>query len=275
MEDNKFRLFFERSPDPTFLMEGDTFIDCNEAALKCMRCPGKHGIIGLRPSAISTPRQPDGKPSREKARELIDRVLRDGVVRFDWKHRTFDGEDLWVDVCLSVVPVEGKDIIYTVWRDITGRKQAEEQEKAELEVKSIRLEEMNAALKVLINEREKDRTQLEEKIVTNINTLVVPYVEKLKKCGLAARPMAYTRIIEENLKDVVSPFLQELGLKCAYLTPTEKRVANLIRSGMTTKQIAEALHMETGAVNFHRTNIRKKLGINNVKINLMSYLSSL
>ncbi|MDD3846923.1 MAG: LuxR C-terminal-related transcriptional regulator [Syntrophorhabdaceae bacterium] len=271
----KFKLLFEKAPDPALVMEGDIFVECNEAAVRCMRCPGKKSLIGLHPSAISMRNQPDGRSSSQKARELMDKALRDGVVRFDWKHRTFDGDDLWVDVSLVAIPMEGKSILYTVWRDITRRKKAQELEKAELGVKSAHLEEMNAALKVLINERKRDSAELEEKIVTNINRLVVPYIEKLKKCSLPPYSMTYVDIIEDNLRDLVSPFLQKLGLKCAFLTPTEMRIADLIRSGRSTKQIAEVLNMEPGAVNFHRTNIRKKLGINKVKINLMSYLSSL
>lgn len=271
----KFKLLFEKAPDPAIVMKGDIFVECNEAAVQCMRCPGKDSLIGLRPSAISTRSQPDGRSSSEKAGELIGKALRDGAVRFDWRLCAFDGDDLWVDVSLAAIPMEGENMLYAVCKDITRRKKAQELEKAELKVKSAHLEEMNAALKVLINEREKDRTELEEKIVTNINRLVVPYIEKLKKCSLPPYSMTYVDIIEGNLRDLVSPFLQKLGLKCAFLTPTEMRIADLIRSGRSTKQIAEALNMEPGAVNFHRANIRKKLGINNVKINLMSYLSSL
>lgn len=272
---DKFKLLFEKAPDPALVMEDGTFVECNEAAVQCMRCPGKESLIGLRPSAISTRSQPDGRPSSEKARELIEKAHRDGAVRFDWKHRTFDGDDLWVDVSLAAITMGGKSMLYSVWRDITRRERTRELKRAELKVKSAHLEEMNAALKVLINEREKDRAELEERIVTNINRLVVPYIEKLKKCSLPPHSMRYVDIIEENLRDVVSPFLQRLGLKCAFLTPTEMRIADLIRGGRSTKQIAQALNMEAGAVNFHRANIRKKLGINKVKINLTSYLSSL
>ena len=161
--------------------------------------------------------------------------------------------------------------------DITEQKKAEEalrRSEGELEMKSANLEEMNAALKVLLNEREKDRVELEEKIVTNINKLVFPYIERLKKSRLDPQYMTHIDIIATNLNDIVSPFLQKLGLRSVHLTPTEMRIANLIKNGKTTKEIGEALQMTTGAINFHRNNIRKKLGLNNEKINLMSYLLS-
>ncbi|MDD3846861.1 MAG: PAS domain S-box protein [Syntrophorhabdaceae bacterium] len=407
--EERFKLLFEKSTDPAFLLEDDRFIDCNEAALKLMYCSAKEQLTGLHPFSISPERQPDGSMSTEKSRELIDAAVHDGPVRFEWKHRTFGGVDLWVDVSLTAIPLHGKQIIHTIWRDITEKKEMEEKLKtetqrfltlvenapfgtvlvdkkgnytymntkfkelfgydfqevpdenvwfakaypdpeyrshviatwqngvdrfmqdpslkegerwtftvtcrdnqqkvvhvipvqlptgeylktyediteqkraedalksreAELAVKSINLEQMNAALKVLLNEREKDRIELEEKIVTNVNKLVCPYIDKLKECRLDPRYMTYVDIIQTNLNDIVSPFLQKLGLKCANLTPTEIRIADLVRSGKTTKEIGEALQMTSGTVSFYRNNIRKKLGLNNEKTNLASYLLSL
>jgi PAS domain S-box-containing protein len=130
--EEKFRLLFEESVDPILLLDGDTFMECNEAAVRLMGCSGKAQLIGLRPVDLSPERQPDGSLSSEKARELIDAALRKGVNRFEWVHRTFDGEDRWVDVSLTTIPLCGKRIMHTVWRDIniTERKCAEEALKA-------------------------------------------------------------------------------------------------------------------------------------------------
>ena len=116
--EEKFRLLFQKSVDPILLLDGDIFIECNEAAVRLMGCSGKAQLIGLHPLDFSPERQPDGRLSSEKAQELIDAALRKGVIRFEWVHRTFNGEDLWVDVSLTTIPVPGKRIMYTVWRDI-------------------------------------------------------------------------------------------------------------------------------------------------------------
>jgi DNA-binding CsgD family transcriptional regulator len=58
-------------------------------------------------------------------------------------------------------------------------------------------------------------------------------------------------------------------------TPTEIQIANLLRQGKTSKEIAEFINSSPKAVAFHRENIRKKLGLKNKKINLKSYLLSL
>ncbi|MBF0234617.1 MAG: helix-turn-helix transcriptional regulator, partial [Desulfamplus sp.] len=52
-------------------------------------------------------------------------------------------------------------------------------------------------------------------------------------------------------------------------------VANLIREGKTTKEIAVLLGSTQRAIDFHRQNLRKKLGLNNRKANLASHLLSL
>ena len=59
------------------------------------------------------------------------------------------------------------------------------------------------------------------------------------------------------------------------LTPTEIDVANLIRHGKTTKQIVALLNLSSRTIETHRKNIRKKLGLDNKKVNLSSYLKSM
>jgi DNA-binding CsgD family transcriptional regulator len=108
-----------------------------------------------------------------------------------------------------------------------------------------------------------------------VNKLVLPYVDELKQAGLDAAQAACVDILESNLKHLISPFLERLGMRCANLTLREMRIADLIKSGKTTKEICHVLQMSAAAVNFHWNNIRKKLGLSNHKVNLAAYLSSL
>lgn len=163
-------------------------------------------------------------------------------------------------------------------RDITERKKTEEvlkEKERELEIKALNLEEANVALKVLLKRREEDKTELEEKILLNIKELVIPYLEKLKKNGLDEKQEAYVSILESNLNDIISPFSHRLSSKFLNFTPTEIRIANLLRQGKMSKEIAELINSSPKAVAFHRENIRRKLGLRNKKINLKSYLLSL
>jgi DNA-binding NarL/FixJ family response regulator len=162
--------------------------------------------------------------------------------------------------------------------DITQRKLAEEALKArekELEVKTTNLEEANTALKVLLDKRDEDRKELEEKVRSNMKWMVLPYLEKMKKSRLSETQEAYASILESLLNDVVSPFTHKLSTQHWNLTPTEIQVAHHIKDGKTTKEIAELLNSSMRAIEFHRENLRKKLGLRNKKINLRSHLLSL
>jgi len=162
--------------------------------------------------------------------------------------------------------------------NITERKKTEDSLKRreeELQVESNRLEEANTALKVLLKHREDDKKEMEEKFLSNIKELVLPYVGKLKKSRLDSNQMAYMEIIEANMNDVISPFLQRMSLKYSNFTQTEILVANLIKIGKTTKEIAESMNVSKGTTDTHRNNIRSKLGLNRKKVNLRAYLLSI
>jgi DNA-binding NarL/FixJ family response regulator len=163
-------------------------------------------------------------------------------------------------------------------RDITSRKHAEEKLKKredELREKTIRLEEVNNALKTLLKHRDENKKELENKILSNINELVLPYIAKLKETHLDAYQQVYVEIMETNLNDVLSPFLLKITSKYLSFTPKEIQVATLIKEGKPTKEIAKMMKVGKGAVDLHRHHIRNKLGLNNKKVNLRSYLSSL
>jgi DNA-binding NarL/FixJ family response regulator len=162
--------------------------------------------------------------------------------------------------------------------DITDLRRADETLKIrgqELENKTLELEELNAALRVLLKRREEDRNELEEKVLSNVKKLVLPYIEKLKKSSLDPMTRTGVLILESNLRDIIAPFSTKLSSIHMNLTPRELQVANLIKEGNTTKEIAEFLNVSLSAVNICRHRIRHKLGLNNRKINLQTYMSQL
>ena len=160
--------------------------------------------------------------------------------------------------------------------EISVRKRAEKSlEKIRVELETSKLEEANTALKVLLKQRIEDKSELGETILLNVNELILPLFEKLKKSRLDSRQNVYVSIIESNLNEIIAPLVQgltKIGLK---LTPTEIQVTNLVRQGKTTKEIAEFLNLATSTIDFHRNNIREKLGIKNGKTNLRTYLLSI
>lgn len=161
---------------------------------------------------------------------------------------------------------------------VAEHKKAEEalrKREAELRLNSRHLEEVNTALRVLLRQRDEHKVEIEEKVLSNLKELVLPFIKKLKESGLDVKQMGYVNILESNLNDLISPFSQKLSSQYLKLTHTEIQVANLVREGKTTKEIAKLLNVSDNAIVFHRYHIRKKLGLKNQKINLRSYLSSL
>jgi PAS domain-containing protein/DNA-binding CsgD family transcriptional regulator len=162
--------------------------------------------------------------------------------------------------------------------EIVERKEAEKKlrkRERELKMKSSNLQEVNTAMKVLLDQREQDRREVEETVMNNVKELLAPYLERLKKTKLTDVQLAHVRVLETNLDNIISPFLKTLHSRHLNLTPKEIRVASLIKEGRTTKEIAELLGMSVAAVDFHRNNIRKKLGLRNKKANLVSHLASM
>jgi len=144
---------------------------------------------------------------------------------------------------------------------------------AELETNNLALQELNTALKVLLQQRENDRQDLEERFVLNIRNLVLPYVEMLKKGNLDAGQRAYLNIIESHLNEIATPLLK--NIRQFNLTPREMRVASLVKSGRTTKEIARIMGIAAGSIDVHRKNIRKKLGLSSRRANLLTHLEGL
>jgi DNA-binding CsgD family transcriptional regulator len=154
------------------------------------------------------------------------------------------------------------------WLDnLKRQKSSEKALKAREEVlqfKTSNLEEMNTALKVMLNKRDEDRKELEEKVLLNMKWLVLPYLNKMKKSGLNEKQETYRDIVESLLNEITSPFVRKLSSQELNFTPTQIQVANLVKEGKTTKEIAELLNSSTRAVEFHRENVRARLDLKNL-----------
>jgi len=144
----------------------------------------------------------------------------------------------------------------------------------EVESLSKQLEEANSAFQYLLKQKEADKEKLEKDILFNINKLIEPYLHKLKNTNLNKTQLEYFNVIESNLKNIVSPFIRRLSSQYFNLTPMEVQIANLIRHGRTTKDIADIMNLSIKTVATHRNNIRCKLGIKNKKVSLQVFLNS-
>jgi PAS domain S-box-containing protein len=162
-------------------------------------------------------------------------------------------------------------------QEVEDRKRAEAElrkREKELKAQSLHLEEVNTALRVLLKQREDDKKELGDIVTSNVRELIDPYLDRLKKGRLATVQKTLVDILESNLNNIISPFTIQLSARLCNLTPTEIRVANLVKEGKTNKEIAELLLLSKNTILFHRHNIRSKLGLRKTKKNLRSHLLS-
>jgi GAF domain-containing protein/DNA-binding CsgD family transcriptional regulator len=176
------------------------------------------------------------------------------------------------------IAIENARLYEELEQELTERKLTEvalRKRESELTDKSKRLEEVNAALKVLLERIEEDKRDIQNNVLSNIKQLVFPAIERLKRSQLDPDQISFVGILESNLREVVSPFVSKLSSRFFNLTPVEIKVAGLVRDGRTTKEIAALLNLSENTILTHRYHIRTKLGLKNRKANLRSYLRTL
>jgi PAS domain S-box-containing protein len=252
-----------------FDMEG-TILEANPA-MSCLLGFSLKELIGMKLCELEVVETPD-----ETAKH-VQKLIQKGSDRFEVRHRRKDGAIVDLEVSANYVEMGGERLFFSFYHDITERKRAERElaeREAELETKALNLEEVNTTLKVLLKGRDEDRRKVEEKILFNVKEMVGPYLDKLRQSGLDSRQKAYLEILESNLNEITLPFSKKLPSWYLKLSPTETRIADLIRHGKTTKEIAGLLNLSSQTISFHRRNIRKKLGINKLNTSLRAYFLS-
>jgi PAS domain S-box-containing protein len=277
--DARFRTFFEYAPDAIYISDvSGIFIDGNRSAEQ-LTGYSREELIGRNYFDLEL-LSPEQFP---RALELLERNIAGnptGPDEFDLQCR--GGQLKTVEICTYPLYIEGERCVLGVAHDVTGRKRAEtalNKARESLEVKvrerTQDIEEANAALRVLLKGRDEDRGALEESMLQNLHDLVLPCIEKLKTGKLQQRQRGVVEILETNLRDITAPMMRAVTKQHLRFTPAEISVANCIRHGKSTREIAELLQLSIKTVHFHRENIRKKCGIRNKKMNLRTFLASL
>jgi len=272
----------------------DWIWEVDENAFYTYVSPKVYDILGYREEEILGKTPFDLMPSEEANRvfKIFD-MIRATQKPFDCLENTNlhkNGHPVVLETSgIPIFDTDGKFRGYRgVDRDITQRKRAKEElQKAhdeleyrvkertkELEIQRSNLEEANIALQVLLEKRQEDKKELENNVLTNVKEMTAPYFEKLKKMKLNYQQKTILSIIEFNLNEIVSPFTRKISLKYLNLTPSEIHIANLIRQGINSKEIANLMNLSTQTIYNHRKNIRKKLGLEDKKTNLRSHLLS-
>jgi PAS domain S-box-containing protein len=201
----------------------------------------------------------------------VDRLIREGGTFTDeYRLRREDGSYVLVlDRGVVLHDAAGRAVhMIGVIRDVTQQREAERavHESAELlRRQATALEESNTALRVLVDQRTRDRDELARAITGNIEQMVLPMLARLQRTLAGSPEIVYVDATIQTLRDITDPVAQSFDddreAGAAPLTPREREIANLIRIGKTSDEIAAALYISPATVAFHRKNLRKKLGL--------------
>jgi DNA-binding CsgD family transcriptional regulator len=162
--------------------------------------------------------------------------------------------------------------------DISERKRAEseiQRRKYELECQKQSLESANTALRVLLQQQEEIKRDIEDNFLMQIKDLVKPCLYRIRNSNITDEMRKIVEITESRLNDVLEPFARRLSSPLFGLSSREIEIASMIRDGLTSKEIAQLLYVSTRTVNFHRENIRRKLKLKNKAQSLKSTLRSM
>ena len=148
---------------------------------------------------------------------------------------------------------------------VTERKKTEMM----LQEQKMALEQKNIALSELLGQLEIEKQFIKDNVTANAENLLLPVIQKL---GLTGKSRKYVQLLRKNIQELTSSFGTKLIKEEAKLTSREIEICNMIKNGLTSKEIAGLLNITLGTVGRHRNNIRKKLGIISKECNLSSFL---
>ena len=271
--EEKMRTILETAQDSIFIKDKSlkyTFVNHSMEKLFSLTSAELQGI---------TDEELFGENSARQIKIMDQQVLSGVIVEEEVSKPVMDDIKTFHVIKVPMRDAEGAvDGLCGIARDITDRKKAEEtlkKKEHELAIKSRSLEEANSALKVLLQHTEEQTSEIQGDVITNVQKLVVPYMEKLKQTNLDPDQQMYMEILNANLTNLISPFMRHMTLSHFNLTPKEVQVASLIKEGKSSNEIGRILNLSPRSIDFHRDNIRQKVGLKNKKANLRSYLLSM
>jgi PAS domain S-box-containing protein len=265
--EEKFRKLFQSLPLATVItsVEEGRLLEANDAFMRIMGCAGSEAslVSMLEPDIWAFPEE------RLQYASSLKKNL--AVENFEALLRTRSGRTITVLINGELVESSGEKWIISSCLDISEQKRLA----GDLAATASRLEDMNAALRVLLEQRELERREMERRVRDNMRILVSPYLEAIRTENPSTQALCNLDLALKAFEGITSGFVRTLHDEYRALTGREIRVADMIRSDMTSKEIAGALGISTATANFYRASIRRKLGLVGKKEKLSAFLLAL
>jgi PAS domain S-box-containing protein len=269
--EERYRTLIEFLPDAVLVSDGEAILFANPAAAKLFGAARPTELVGRSLFDFFL------RETQPEMAERTQRAVQDGLSGPPERRKIRRMDSRLVDVETAITPFvfDGRACVLRVNRDITARVTAEEavlKKDREISLQLQKIEKLNAALTTLLEHRELENRQKLESVRATLEKLVLPYLENLRTTRLDEEQRVLIDVMVSNLTNIGSSFARQLSSWKTKLTPAEIQVADLLRLGRRTKEIAALLKVSPSAVSFHRNNIRAKLSLTRTATNLVSYL---
>lgn len=250
--------------------EGILLIDIDFRVIEANQRSAK--VFGLEPSEIIGMSCKElCHPEAEMGLEQAIRNLDEGEI---WEGeiigRRAKGEVFPMGVTINRVDLDVRTLFHVLVRDDTKRKELEDRlirEKAQLE-------EMNITLRNVMRSIDKEKEELKKAISYKVETLILPALDKVHNERDPRVQKGYFDIIRDQLTKLSSDGGVEQNGYLLKLTPTEMKICYFVQAGSTTKEIAESMCISVDTIQTHRKNIRRKLGLRGMDVNLFTFLNT-
>lgn len=136
--EERYRQLFEESRDALMVLGPPDwrFLHANRAGRALFAVDDGAAFKGYSPWMLAPEFQPDGRCSREGAKEMIDVALRDGACQFEWLHRSASGREFPALVQFTRFERDGVAFVQANVRDISAQKRADQLDRASLPAES-------------------------------------------------------------------------------------------------------------------------------------------
>ena len=126
--EERFRKLFDSAHDALMTLNPPTwkFTSGNPAILKMFKVKSIKEFLTYGPWDVSPEKQPDGRLSSDKAKEMIEIAMTKGSNFFKWTHKRINGESFPATVLLIKIQLKDETFLQATVSDITEQKKAEE-----------------------------------------------------------------------------------------------------------------------------------------------------
>ncbi len=139
--------------------------------------------------------------------------------------------------------------------------------------KKNQLEEMNVTLRTVMKSVDKERESFQKNIDRTVTRTLIPTLNTIRKEKSGDIRNAYLSILEDQLFKLTQGGENGRQAILLKLTPMEMKICGFIEAGVSSQEIADALNLSIVTIQTHRRNIRRKLNIQNRKVNLFTFLN--